>query len=71
MPISTATVTLEFADGMVKTYQVSGEVYGDLETGFMELRNENGSKFVFIPNPDNHTGKRKRRLRVLQNLKHG
>ena len=68
---SKATLTIEFSDGQVKTLQVSGDVYGDLQTGMFEIRNENGSRFVFLPNPAFHTGKRKRRIINQYNLKHG
>lgn len=63
-----AEIILKFQNGETRTYKVSGLVYGDLETGTIKIENENGSKFVFLPNPQNHTGKRKRRLKMLHNL---
>lgn len=66
--ITSAQLTLKFADGLTRSYEVTGPTSGDPETGFFQIDNENGSKFVFLPNPEFHTGKRKRRLEVLHNL---
>lgn len=68
---NSAELTITFANGDVKTYKIAGEIFGDIETGAFKIENENGSKFLFLPNPEFHTGKRKRRLQFLQNLKHG
>jgi len=68
---SSATLTITYANGDVKTYEVSGDVYADIDAGILEIRNDNGSRFVFLPNPAFHTGKRKRRIINQYNLKHG
>ena len=65
---NTATITLELITGEVRSYSISGDAYGDLETGAFKIENKNGSKFLFLPNPEFHTGKRKRRLKLLHNL---
>jgi len=65
---NSAKLTLNFANGDTKTYEVSGELFGDLETGAFKIMGDNGNKFVFIPNEDRFTGKRKTRLKLLHNL---
>lgn len=65
---NSAKLTLNFANGETKTYEVSGEIFGDIETGAFKILSDNGAKFVFIPNDNNFTGKLKRRLKVLHNL---
>lgn len=69
---ASAELTLKFSDGTVRTYLVDGLLEGDIETGAMRItQDNNGSQFVFIPNPNFFTGKRKRRLIHLYNLKRG
>lgn len=66
---SSAEVILNFEDGTQRKYKISGTVFADLDAGAVEIRNDNGSRFVFLPNPEFHSGKRKRRLLRLYSLK--
>lgn len=65
---STATLTLKFADGSTKSIGVSGQLFLDRETGAFKIQSVTGSKFVYIPDENRFTGKRKRRIKLLHNL---
>jgi hypothetical protein len=65
---NSAKLTLTYANGEVKTYEVAGSIAGDLQTGCFEITSDTGAKFVFLPSLGRFTGKRKRRLEMLYNL---
>lgn len=66
--LNSATITVTFADGVVKSFDVAGQLFLDHGTGAFKILSETGSKFVYIPDENRFTGKAKRRLKVLYNL---